>query len=230
MSANVQQVLLTAQSYLNDFGQKMWVKENLQQFLAEAHRDLQLQLQLNGIPVIKKKSAIATIPIVGLNPYTGPVQWPEQSTALADLIQPLECWERPTGSTLESDWNLMIPKSFLPAMDPVQDLIYWSWMEEQILFIGSTASKDAKLYYNGGIKIPVADEDVMGFLNAEAYIAPHLAALAATSVGAPNLAARLDAIANKRLELILQANILAEQGMPIARRPYRHGRVPFVIR
>jgi len=230
MSATVQQVLLTAQTFLNDFGQKNWVKENLQQFLAEAHRDLQLQLQLNGIPVIKKKSTIATIPIVGLSPYTGPVQWPEQSTALADLIQPLECWERPTGSTLESDWNLMTPKSFLPAMDPVQDLIYWSWMEEQILFIGSTALKDVKLYYNGGIKIPVADEDLMGFLNAESYVAPHLAALAADSVGAPNLSARLERRADKNLELILQANILAEQGMPISRRPYRHGRVPFVIR
>ena len=230
MSATVQQVLLTAQTYLNDFGQKMWVKENLQQFLAEAHRDLQLQLQLNGIPVIKKKSAIATIPIVGLSPYTGPVQWPLQSTALADLIQPLECWERPTGSTLESDWNLMTQKSFLPSMDPVQDLIYWSWIGEKLMFLGSTALKDAKLYYNGGITIPVADKDVMGFLNAEAYIAPHLASLAATSIGAPNLAGRLEMIAEKRLELILQANILAEQGMPISRRPYRHGRVPFVIR
>lgn len=223
-------VIQMAMTYLNDFGQKFWTKEQMQAFVAEAHREMQLELQINGIPVIKKKSAIATIPQINLSTWTGEVTWPNQSTTLSDLVEPIECWERPTGDTLESDWDLMIQKSWVPEAQPVNDLVYWNWVGEQIKFLGATVSNDVKLYYNAGIPIPQADEDPMGFLNAETFIAPKAASLAADSVGAKSKALTLGARADKMMDKILQANVLAEQNLPVRRRPYRHGRRPFLIR
>ena len=226
MSATVSDVLLTAQTYLNDFSQRMWQKSLLVQFLKEAHRELQLELQINGIPVIKKKAAVITVPAVNLSTWTGEVNLPTQPN---DIIEPIECWERRTGDTNENNWDLMIQKSWVPEQQPIEDLVYWNWVGEVIKFIGATASNDVKLYYNGGIPIPVSDQDVMGFINAESYIAPRLAALAAQSIGAQQTYQRLSMIAKERLEQILQYNVLAEQSLVVRRKPYRHSR-PFVIR
>ena len=226
MSATVSDVLLTAQTYLNDFSQRMWQKSLLIQFLKEAHRELQLELQINGIPVIKKKAAVITVPAVNLSTWTGELNLPTQPN---DIIEPIECWERRTGDTNENNWDLMIQKSWVPEQQPIEDLVYWNWVGEVIKFLGATTSNDVKLYYNGGIPIPVSDDDVMGFINAESYIAPRLAALAAQSIGAQQTYQRLSMIAKERLEQILQYNVLAEQSLVVRRKPYRHSR-PFVIR
>jgi hypothetical protein len=225
--ATVADVLLTAQSHMNDFDQKMWTKEELIVFLTAAHKDMQRQLQINGIPVIKKKAAVSTIPPVNLQTWPGYVVMPNQPT---DIVEPLECWERPTGDTLECDWDLMIQKSWVPETQPVTDLVYWNWIEEEVQFLGATQSVDVKLYYNGGLTLPSADNDPLGMINAEDYLSPRTAFYALRSIGAKNGAAEMAALATQALEEILQYQILAEQAMPFRRRPYRHGRVPFMIR
>lgn len=239
--AKADDVIQTAQTHLNDFGQKFWTQDLLFVFLQEAHRDLQLELQKNGIAVIKRKSTSFTLPkVTGATwngvAYNGFVTIPTPTgttttlTLPTDLIEPLECFERQTGDTLGSDWDLMIPKSFLPEVDPVFDLVYWAWMNETLNFVGATQSVDIKFYYNGGIPLPASSEDTMGFLNAESYIAPKLASYAAASVGARAVADRLEKLAMQRLDSLLQYNVNGEQAQPVRRRPYRHGRRPFLIR
>jgi hypothetical protein len=220
-------VLLTAQSHMNDFSQKMWTKEELFVFLAASHKDMQRQLQINGIPVIKEKSAVSTVPPVNLQSWPGYVVMPNQP---GDMIEPLECWERPTGDTLECDWDLMIQKSWVPETQPVTDLVYWNWIAETVRFLGATQSVDVKLYYNGGLVVPSSDDAPLGMINAEDYLAPRLAYYALRSIGAKQGAAEMVSLAAQAMEEILQYQILAEQAMPFRRRPYRHGRVPFMIR
>ena len=178
---------------------------------------------------MKKKSTIQTVPPVTLTAglYPSEILMPIQPT---DIVIPLECWERPTGSKLESDWELMIQKSWVPEIDPVQQLIYWNWVGELIRFKGAIQSNDIKLYYNGGIPIPTADADPVGFIFGELYIAPRLAALAARSVGGKQAYSELSQMATARLDKILSNNVNAEQALPVRRRPYRHGRRPFIIR
>jgi hypothetical protein len=225
--ANVAAVLKTAQSHMNDFNQKNWTKDQLRPFLAEAHRDLQLELQVNGIPVIKRQSVAVTIPAIVLATWPGYVIMPNQPT---NIVEPITCYERPTGDNLNSDWDEMTQKSFIPKQEAVNDLVYWSWIGEVITFLGATQSNDVQLEYNGGILIPVADNDPMGFINAEAYIAPRLAFLALNSIGAQKTAMVMEKLAEVRLEKILEYNILAEQGMVSRRKPYRHGQVTQIIR
>ena len=225
--ATVTSVTATALSYLNDSGQTLWTSALLTPFLQEAHREMQLELNVNGLPVIKQQSVAVTVPAIDLSTWPGYVLMPSQPT---NIIEPINCFERPTGDTLNSDWDEMIQKSFIPNEEPINDLVYWSWMGEKIVFLGSLQSNDIKLEYNGGIAIPSASTDTMGFINAEAYIAPKMAALAADSIGATKTAMKLHDIAQSRLEKILQYNVLAEQGMVTRRKPYRHGSVPFVIR
>jgi hypothetical protein len=228
--ATMEQVLVTAQTHLNDYQQTFWTKDLLQVFLAEAHREMQLELQLNGIPVVKKKSAIFTIPAVLPSSSSGETYIPTPPGQPNDIIIPLECWERPTGDPLQADWDLMIQKSWVPPVDPVQELIYWNWTGEIIKFPGAIQSNDIKLYYQGGIPIPVADNDSIGFIFGELYVAPRLAALAARSIGGKQAYQELSQMALSRMDKILSNNVNAEQALPVRRRPYRHGRRPFVIR
>lgn len=225
--ANLEQTLQIACEHLNDHGQTFWAKELLIPFHSEAHRELQLELHLNGIPVIKKKSAVVVVPPVNISTWTGEINMPNQP---ADIIEPLECWERQTGSTLGIDWDLMIQKSWVPETQPVTDLVYWNWVGEQIKFVGAVQSNDVKLYYNAGISIPTKDNDPIGFIYGELYTAPRCAALAARSIGGKQAYAELTQIAKERIDKILTMNVHAEQGMPFRRRPYRHGRMPFIIR
>lgn len=226
--ATLGQVVSTAQSaYLNDPAGVFWTDAILIPFIQEAHRELQLELQINGVAVIKTKSAIVTIPAVDLESWTGEVVMPDQPT---NLIEPLECWERPTGDTLECDWNLMIKKSWVPETQPVNDLVYWNWVAETIKFLGAMQDNDIKLYYNAGIAIPQVDTDPLGFINSETFLAPRASALALSSVGADAKAKTLNDLAATRIDKILQYNTLGEQDMIVRRRPYRHGRTPFMIR
>ena len=225
--ATLGEVIHTAQTvYLNDFNQMIWTQQQLTAFAQEAHRQMQVELQVNGIPVIKQQAFRTTVPALVPNNWPGYVLMPN---APNNIVEPLRCYERPLNDTLNSDWDLMIQKSFTPKQEPINDLVYWSWMGDNIVFLGATVDNEISLEYNGGIPVPTLDLDDLGFINAEIYIAPKLAALASESIGGKAKSVRCETIAREMMEKILQYNILAEQGMISRRRPYRHSR-PQVIR
>jgi hypothetical protein len=227
--ATAGQVIRTAQSvYLNDFNNKTWSQAQLMEYLKEAHRQMQVELQLNGIPVLKQQTAQVTVPqIPDMNTWPGYVLMPSQPD---NLVQPIACWERPISDDFNSDWDEMVFKSFPPKVDPVNDLVYWTWMGEKIVFVGATQDNEVQLQYNGGIPIPQATTDPIGFINGETYLAPKLSALANASIGGEKQAAKNEKIAEIMLDKILCSNVMGEQGTVSRRKPYRHGSVPFVIR
>lgn len=214
--SSVQEVLQTASTHMNDWNQSFWTKEPLINFLREAHRELQIELALNGIPVLNNVSTILTIP-AGTKTIS-------QSTTPAlpnNIIVPIQLWERATGST--DDFDDMIQKSWEPEVQEVSELIYWVWRGENIDFVGATTSRDIKIYYKGGIQLPIADADQMGFIFSELYIAPRLAALALRSVGGIKSRGynELSALAQDRLDKVIRMNVKSQQALPVRRRGYR---------
>ena len=226
--ATLADVLNTAQSvYLNDANKTKWTKAQLIPFAQEAQRQLQVQLQLNGIPVIKQQTFTQLISAINLSTWPGYVVCPNQPT---NIIEPIACFERPSGDTLNSDWDKMFEKSFTPKVQPVNDLVYWSWIGEKLTFVGAMQDNYINLEYNGGLPVPSADSDPIGVINGEMFVAPKLASLAQGAIGADKSSAENAAIAVNQLELVLCTKVLAEQGMVTRRKPYRHGSVPYVIR
>lgn len=227
--ATLGDVKTTAQNvYLNDFNNQKWTSDQLTPFAQEAHRQLQIQLQLNNIPVIKQQTFTTIVPqIPDLQTYPGYVICPNLPN---NIIEPIACYEKPTNDTLNSDWEKMVQKSFTPKEEPVNDLVYWSWIGEQIVFLGALQDNQINLEYNGGIPVPVSDSDPIGVINGEAFIAPMLASLACGSVGGEKKEIKCAKIAAIQLELILCTKVMAEQGMVTRRKPYRHGSVPYIVR
>ena len=88
--ATVQDVIDEASALLGDRDQTRWDFEFLLPLLQKAHRELQVDLNLSGLPVLKKTSAIIVVPALTL---TLGVLLP------IDLIEPVSLAERQTGTT-----------------------------------------------------------------------------------------------------------------------------------
>ncbi len=208
--------LTSARTYLNDVGQQIWTDVILLPFLKEAHKDLLLVLWLNGIPVIREKSA--SISVAALSTTL---------TLPTDLLEPISLKERAVGET-NANWQSMTETEFEP--DKLMDITlkYWTWREEAIQFVGSTTAREVLLrYWKSSVDITTTSSN-LGFLLAEVFLGPQTAGYAAGSVGNTTLAGELlyingvnVGVAGARLDMILRANIKGMQSLPARRIPYR---------
>jgi hypothetical protein len=206
-------VLEEAGSLLNDWGLTIFTKEQLFRLMKQGHRELQVKLVLNGIPVIKEKSDIITIPAgdedMGANQPT-------------DLIEPISCHERTPNTT--DDFQDMFERGWEPELQQSDILQYWVWRGELIKFLGATAAREVKLYYKGGIDVPTQEGDPLGFLFAENFLSPITASKMAFILGNKNAALALKGQASENLDDVIRMNVIGQQALPARRIPYRRGR------
>lgn len=208
--------------YLNDTAQQIWTNTVLAPYLGEAFRDLLLILWLNGLPVIREKAAIITVPAgtLSLGSITPSSKLP------SDIFEPIWLKERSAGSS--EDWQGMTETDFEPDWSQDTTLRYWTWRKEDIRFVGATTDRDVNLQYYRAPTIPVASGDALGFLFAEMFLSPQTAGYAAGSVGNTTLAKELlyiqgvnQGIAGSKLDMLLRANVKGQQNLPARRIPYR---------
>ena len=210
--ANLSVALTVAQADLNDRAGTLWTTALLLPHVREAHVEMQIQLDLNGIPVIDKESAQFTINAgskdMGVNQP-------------ADLIDPINMKEKGVG---EPDSMLvnMTRQSFTPDIEQTDWLRYWNWDGELIQFVGSTANRIVELYYVKGLAIPQAITDPIGFIWGESYLGPRIASLAAGSVGNWSTHDQLAQRANKNLDTVVRMNVLKGQSLPTRKRPFMY--------
>lgn len=214
--ATAQAALDSARVYLNDVGQQIWTNTTLLPYLKEAHRDLLLLLWLNGIPVIREKSASINVTAVSGVTLTLP----------NDLLEPIWLKERPQGSS--EDWIPMIEMEFEPDIPQADTLRYWCWREEAINFVGATTNRSVLLRYWKGLTTIIDATTNLGFILAEAFLGPQTAGYAAGSVGNITLAQEMlyvkdvnIGIAGSKLHMIIQSNIKGQQNLPARRIAYR---------
>lgn len=200
----------SARSYLNDFNAVAWSDAVLFPKLQEAHRELSAKLIANGVAAVRNQTAIISVPALAIG-TTGPINLPSTPS---NMIVPISLSERDPGDDLD-DLVLMTQVDFVPNVDPIEDLIYWAFLGQQIQLVGATSNKEVQLRYKGSLTMPLTVNDTLGISYAELYLGPRVASLA--------LPDRKDLLgfANVNLLTVIQYNIVGEQGVPKRRIGYR---------
>lgn len=214
--------LSSARLYLNDVNQQIWTDSTLIPYMQEAFKDLLLVLWMNGLPVIRKKTAIITVP-AGTSSLQAIAKVPP------DMMNPIWLKERASGSN--EDWQSMIEQDF-EADTTVPDISirYWSWRLEDIKFValGASTARDILMEYHGTLSVPQTTTDSLQFIFADLFLGPQTAGYACGSLGNTTLAGELlwvqgqrIGLAGSRLDLIVRANVKGQQNIPARRIPYR---------
>jgi len=194
MSVLTSVVLATARTLLNDDAASNWTDAALIPKLQQAHRELQIKLRRAAAPVMKAQYT----EVVGANVTAF-------ATPPANLVAPIQLWETSSGGAINT-YALMTETDPLPNVLPTTTMIYWSWKNEVVTFIGSSAVRQILMLYWRSLAIPQANTDVIGFIDGELYLAPRTAALAAGAVGQAAEMTALAQLADNSLAEVILSN------------------------
>ena len=218
--ANASVALAEAQALLNDVGASLFTDAVLLPSLKKAHRELQVLLWENGLPVIKEVTAVidvaANATSLGANLPT-------------DILEPKALQERVDGSTSEDDWRDVPEADPLPRVEPSARIVYWAWREEVVEFIAPTTAREVKLRYLKGLTVPTSGSSAIGLIFGELYLGPRLASIAVQTLGNTTRAEELTNDAAFWIPKILAANVKRGQAIPTRRIPYRRNLRRFII-
>jgi hypothetical protein len=194
MSQPLSVVLATARTLLNDDAAANWTDAALIPKAQQAHRELQIKLRRAAAPLMKNVY-VETVAATTLVFATPP----------ADLVAPIQLWEKAAAADV-SLYALMTEVDPLPNADQAATMIYWSWVQEQVTFIGSSAARMVKMLYWRAIPTPQLNTDLIGFINGELYLAPRTAALCAGSLGQSAEMQALATLADASLTEVILSN------------------------
>jgi hypothetical protein len=195
MSVTAEVVLTIARTYLNDDAATLWQDQLLFPKLQQAHREMQQLLKSFAVPVMRTMSPIIEV-LANATTLTLP----------SNVMEPIQLWETSHGG----DISTLVPMTEadpLPFLDPNgNSLGYWQWADEIVSFIGCTANRDVVMKYWRQLNIPQLNTDLVGFLNAEMYLGPRTAALAAISTGNQALHDSLSGLATQSIATVSISN------------------------
>lgn len=212
--ATVAQVLDSARSHLGDDDATLWTDPKLMPKFQQAHRALQLQLILAGVPVINAVSSVLSVPI-GMTDLSLAVGYP------LDLIEPIWMKERAQGE-LTQDFYDMTEVDFIPSVVQSTELCYWCWYQQKIIFLGALQNREVQLRYRRNLTTPTIVTQDIGVLLGELYLSYMTAYLAKGSVSKGGV--DFQQLATMYLDQVIRAAVKEMQNLPAKRRPYHRGR------
>lgn len=180
--------------------------------IKSANDELSDELLVNGVAIDKMTSRDILV-LAGAKELTLP----------DDLIVPVRLWERAeTGNDeytpmSETDWDI--------ESQVGNELNFWNWRNQKVNFIGCKVNRRVRIDYIRTLLAIVgvnSETEVTGSLN---YLAYKTAALAVESRGNTVEADRLNGLAYKHLNRLLQIGVRNKQGVIIRRKPFRMPRV-----
>jgi hypothetical protein len=194
MSVQASVVLATARTLLNDDAATNWTDAALFPKLQQAHKELQIKLRRAAAPVMKAQytEILAAAAVAFVSPP-------------ANLVAPIQLWETSSGGAVNT-YALMTEADPLPNVVPTTTMIWWSWANEVVSFIGSSAIRQILMLYWKSLPLPALNTDLIGFINGELYLAPRTAALAAGSVGQAAEMGALAGLADSSLTEVILSN------------------------
>lgn len=216
-------VMDEAAAMLNDQAKATFTYTNMLPFLSKANDELETELALNGVSVLKQVSSNATI-AVGISSFPSP----------ADLMLPEWMGERLSGST--DPFDEMTECSYLPEELAGTDLNYWAYLSLVIKVgpangAGATTERQCKLNYTRLITALTGQSSVVEVTKSKTFLAERTAALAAQYVGENDeRASKLDFAARGMdghggsLANIVALFVRNNQGLGTRRRGYTRGR------
>lgn len=206
-------VFYRTRAVLNDVAIDLYTDEVLQPYLRIANDDLSDELVDNGSTVDKEVSTNITLPI-GFTTLTLP----------DNMIVPIELFEKDPGQD-DSYYRKMHQRDFLPNALPTRELVYWTWREQNVNFLGSTIVKTVRMRYYRLITDLIGVNSPVELSHALNYLAYHTAALAAEHVGQNRMKAiDLESVANAKLSKLLKKEVKQTHGRPVRRRPFSLGK------
>jgi hypothetical protein len=194
MSVQASVVLATARTLLNDDAASLWTDAALMPKLQQAHNELQVKLRRAACPVMKNTytETIAATNTVFATPPT-------------DLISPIKLWEKASADPV-TNYALMTEVDILPNLAQASTMIYWAWIQEAVIFLGSSASRMILMQYWRSLTLPTVNTSSIGFLNGELYLAPRLAAIAAGSIGDDKIMGTMTTLAEQSINEVILSN------------------------
>jgi len=175
MASTAGQVMTLAKTaLLNDPAGAIYPDAAMYPVMDLAYQELQTKLTRLGIPVTKEVSA----PIIVAK---GTKVLSEGAGLPIDLISPVWLGERSVGSTL--DYIDMTERSWEPTVTPSTSLIYWTWREDQLKFVGSTVDRDVLIKYKKSLGHLSDENSVILILNCDNWLAHRTAMKAAATIG-----------------------------------------------
>jgi hypothetical protein len=205
-------IITDAQAHLNDSDGTLFSLTNLLVYAQIAMRDLEAQLLVNDVQLLEVVSARITVPAGQLDLDD------DQPT---DLVVPEKMMEIQESDTTPENWLHMERVQTLPIETQNELLRYWTFKENLIKFLGSTANRDVMLWYKRLIVDVSAHDDPIVYLQAQNYLGYRTAALAALRMGEDQ--ERSDSLnqdADKSMELLLAIAVKDNQAYPVRQKRY----------
>lgn len=203
-------VLAEAQStYLNDPSAALFTNTLLTPFLKTAYEHFRNECAQNGISQ-EYRQATATIAI-GATTY---------GTLPTDFLLPIYLEERTSGSS-----DLYIPMQevrFLPEVRQSTNLVYWSFFDNNIKFVGSTQANQVRLTYFWDFSPDTVDATTVDLrANGRSYLAAKVAALAHKFISQNDSQSQAaDSIAEVQLMKIIAILVRDRMGVPGRQIPF----------
>lgn len=216
MAYTAQEPLTEAKYLLNDPSGAIYPDNSLLPLMQKAYRELQQEMQINGLPVLKELSAVVTV-------NAGITFLGDGSGLPDDFVSPIDLAER-TPSSAEL-WQDMFEQDWEPDVIAGPRLTFWNFREEQIKFVGATANREVRIKYMKGLPRITATTTPIQVIGAESYLAARTASIAALVLGSnPTRAAALNADAGEARTTLIAILVRRGQSLPIRRRVNRFRR------
>jgi hypothetical protein len=206
--STVKDVFNITRSLFNDDSISAMSDAMLMPKMAIAHIELLTKLALNGIPVTYEETALITVPAGSLDLGD---DFP------SDMLTPLKMAELCVNDQI-SNAIPMTKTDFVFNLEQTETLRYWSWIGQQIVFLGSTQDRQILLYYLANVPIPLTVNDPLFFTLSEIFLGPRIAALCVFDKRSDTF----NQMAEKNLSSIVRTEVKRAQNLPVRRRPFSY--------
>ena len=224
---NAGDVLALVRALMNDPNGVIWTDGVLFPFLNASYRSLQEELAVNGVSVMTTYTEI-DLPLVTLNGTTtapNPPQIADDTNPQlpTDLVVPYTLQERATASD-----DVFVPMEKItgpfPNLQPMPYLRIWKWEADQIELVGATQAVTVHIEYERALAALSQDSDPVEIPYANKALAYEVAALAARSRGARDLALDMEQASEVTRQRIIERYTRAEQYKARRKKPYGYHR------
>lgn len=220
-------VLDLARSMMNDPNAVLWTDAMLFPLLNAAYRSLQEDLAINGVSVMQATTTLdlpyTTVNGVSLAPNPPQIADDTSPQLPTDLVVPYTLEEQATGTD-----DLFIPMERitgpLPNFEPMSYLRIWKWETDRIDLIGATRAITVRIYYERALAALSAETDPVQIPYATRSVAYEVAAFAARSRGARQLAMDMEQAAAMTRQRIIERYTRASQFKVRRKKPYGYHR------
>ena len=216
MSFTAASVMDRAAAFLNDSALSIFTYVAQIPYLNAALDELQEIFEENNVPITNRRSSVLVIPA-----GTVTISFSTTPALPSDLIEIQKLGERNSGTT--DSFTEMVRKEFLPQTEvQTTQLIYWSWINEQIKFIGATSARDVELDYIASLFTAVTTStNSITVINGKSFLAYRTAALCAQFIGEnPERAQALNDDAVLALSRSLNITVKGRQSIVTRRQPF----------